>query len=140
MYMESYLKFFLIQTPDTEQLPRIQCVICATVLGNETMKPSRLIRHLNTKHSDLVNKPIEFFMRKKGAFKLGKKIFTQPSNTDTSLRTAFYLISLEIAICKNLYSIGEELIKPSFIAACNEVLGQSGASKMKDIPLKNNRV
>jgi len=99
------------------------------------MKPSRLIRHLNTKHSDLVNKLIEFFMRKRGAFKLGKKIITQPSNTDSSLLTAFYLITLRIAKCKNLYSIGEELIKPSCIAACNEVLGQSATSKMK-----NNRV
>jgi hypothetical protein len=31
--------------------------------------------------------------------------------------------------CKKPYSIGEELIKPSLIVACNEVLGQSAASK-----------
>jgi len=39
-YMDSYLKFVFIQCPDTDQLPRPQCVICATVLGNEAMKPS----------------------------------------------------------------------------------------------------
>ena len=33
-----------------------------------------------------------------------------------------------------------KLIKPSLIAACNEVLGQSAASKMKDIPLSNDTV
>jgi len=54
-YMDSYLKFGFTQCPDTDQLPRPQCVICATVRGNEARKPSRLIRHLNTKHSDLVN-------------------------------------------------------------------------------------
>jgi len=50
------------------------------------------------------------------------------------------LISLQIAKCKNTHSIGEELIKPSSIAACNDVLGQSAANKMKDIPLSNDTV
>ena len=59
-YMDSCLKFGFIQCPDTDQLPRPKCVICATVLGNEAMKPSRLIRHLNTKHSDLVNKSLNY--------------------------------------------------------------------------------
>ena len=31
-------------------------------------------------------------------------------------------------------------MKPSLIAACNEVLGQSATSKMKDIPLSNDTV
>ena len=119
-YMESFLKFGFIQCPDTDQLPRPQCVICATVLGNETMKPSRLIRHLNTKHSDLVNKPTELFMRKSDALKIENKIISQASPTDTSLLTAPYLISLQIAKCKKPYSIGEELIKPSLIAVCDE--------------------
>jgi len=30
-FMESYLKFCFIQCTDTDQLPRPQCVICATV-------------------------------------------------------------------------------------------------------------
>jgi hypothetical protein len=38
------------------------------------------------------------------------------------------------------YSIDEELIKPSFIAVCNEVLGQSAANKMKDNPFWNDTV
>ena len=104
------------------------------------MKPSRLIRHLNTKHSDLVNKPIELFMRKRDGLKIEKKIISKASTTDTSLPIASYLISLQIAKCKNPYSICEELIQPSLIAACNEVLGQSAASKMKDMPLSNDIV
>ena len=36
-YMDKYLKFGFIQCPDTDQLPRPQCDICATVLGNEAM-------------------------------------------------------------------------------------------------------
>jgi len=67
-------------------------------------------------------------MSKRDALKIEKKIISQASNTDTSLLTASYLISLQIAKCKKPYSIGEEVIKPSLIAACNEVLGQSAAS------------
>jgi hypothetical protein len=68
--MDSYFKFGFMQRPDTDLFPRPQCVICGAVLGNEAMKPSQLIRHLNTKHSDLLNKPTEFFMRKTDALKI----------------------------------------------------------------------
>jgi len=57
-HTDSYLKFGFPQCPDTDRLPRPPRVICATVLGNEAMKPSRLIRHLITKHTNLANKPI----------------------------------------------------------------------------------
>ena len=79
-------------------------------------------------------------MSKRDALKIEEKIISQASNTNNSLLTASYLISLQIAKCKKPYSIGEELIKPSLITACNEVLGQSAASKMKDIPLSNDTV
>jgi len=92
-YVESYLKLDFIQCPDSDKLPQPQCAICATVLGNEAVKPWRLIRHLNTKHSDLVNKPIEFFMRKRDALKIEKKIISQASTTDKSLLTASCLIT-----------------------------------------------
>jgi len=76
-------------------------------------------------------------MRKRDTLKIEKKIISQASTTDTSLLTESYLISLQIAKCKIPYSIGEELMKSSLIAACNEVLGQSVAIKIKDIPLSN---
>ena len=79
-------------------------------------------------------------MRKRDAFKIEKKIISQASTTDSSLLTVSYLLSLQIAKCKKPYSIGKELIKPSLIAAYNELLGRSVASKMKDFPLSNDTV
>ena len=38
-----------------------QCVICSTVLSNESMKPSKLQHHLETTHSHLKDKPVEDF-------------------------------------------------------------------------------
>jgi hypothetical protein len=72
-YNESYLKFGFILCSGTEQLPKLQCVICAVVLANEAMKPSRFLRHLNTKHSELVSKPTDLFMRKRDTLKIEKK-------------------------------------------------------------------
>jgi hypothetical protein len=51
-------------------------------------------------------------LRKRDALKIEKKIISQASTTDTSLLTASYLITLQIAKCKRPYSIGEELSKP----------------------------
>jgi hypothetical protein len=44
------------------------------------------------KHSDLVNKPIQFFSHKRDAFKIENKIMYHATTTDTSLLTASYLI------------------------------------------------
>ena len=44
--------------------PSPLCIICGDRLCNETMKPSKLLRHLETKHSVLKDKPLEYFERK----------------------------------------------------------------------------
>lgn len=37
------------------------CVICSEVLSNESTKPSKLHHHLETTHSHLKEKPVEYF-------------------------------------------------------------------------------
>jgi hypothetical protein len=90
------MKFGFILCPGTEQLPKPQRVICAVVLGNEAIKPSRLLRHLNTKYLELVSKPTEFFMHKRDALKIEKQVLTQASTIGKSLLTS-YLVALQIA-------------------------------------------
>ncbi|XP_050548084.1 zinc finger BED domain-containing protein 5-like, partial [Daktulosphaira vitifoliae] len=36
----------------TEDEPKPQCVICLEILSNESMKPSKLRRHFETKHGE----------------------------------------------------------------------------------------
>ncbi len=38
--------------------------MCAEVLANDSMKPCKLKRHLETKHAGIKNKPAEYFKRK----------------------------------------------------------------------------
>lgn len=58
-YDNSYLQFGF-----TELENKPQCVICSEVLSAESMKPSKMKRHLDTKHLALKNKPVEFFPEK----------------------------------------------------------------------------
>ncbi len=59
-YDEAYLRFGFTVTADL----RPQCVVCAEVLANDSMKPCKLKRHLETKHAGIKNKPAEYFKRK----------------------------------------------------------------------------
>ncbi len=59
-YDEAYLQFGFTVTADL----RPQCVVCAEVLANDSMKPCKLKRHLETKHAGIKNKPAEYFKRK----------------------------------------------------------------------------
>jgi hypothetical protein len=49
----------------TEEKPLPQCVMCFETLANQSMKPSKLERHISTKHTECVNQHIAFFQNKK---------------------------------------------------------------------------
>ena len=58
-YAGNYLKFgFALKETDSIEFP--VCVIFSTVLSNESMKPSERQHHLETTHSHLKDKPVEY--------------------------------------------------------------------------------
>ena len=54
-YNNEYLKYGFISHDN-----KPQCVVCFQVLSQESMKPSKLIRHLETNHPLLVKKKLIF--------------------------------------------------------------------------------
>ena len=60
-YSESYpnIGFTTVLANDGIEKPR--CVLCHAVLSAESMKPSKLKRHLETKHPELTKKDLYFF-------------------------------------------------------------------------------
>jgi len=70
-YDVNYLKFGFVIKPETEnsENPIPLCIISKETLSNQSMKPSLLKRHQQTKHPETENKPIEFFQRKTEFFK-----------------------------------------------------------------------
>ncbi|KRY51283.1 Uncharacterized protein T03_4448 [Trichinella britovi] len=62
-YDIDYLKFEFTWNGDHKD-PRPLCVICNEILANESMRPNKLLRHVETKHMDLKSKPLQFFESK----------------------------------------------------------------------------
>lgn len=56
-YNRRYLSFYFTSTSD--EIPN--CLICSDKLSNETMVPSKLKRHLLTKHGFAFKKPLYYF-------------------------------------------------------------------------------
>lgn len=141
-YDESYLQYGFIVKPGTENSdnPIPQCVVCFETLSNQSMKPSLLMRHQNTKHSDLVGKPIEFFKRKSTFLKKENQCMTKFVNTDSNLIKASYLASYRIAKDGKPHTIGETLLLPAAMDMVQAVLGEKAAKEIQKIPLSNNTV
>nr|XP_020764292.1 zinc finger MYM-type protein 6 isoform X1 [Odocoileus virginianus texanus]XP_020764293.1 zinc finger MYM-type protein 6 isoform X1 [Odocoileus virginianus texanus]XP_020764294.1 zinc finger MYM-type protein 6 isoform X1 [Odocoileus virginianus texanus]XP_020764295.1 zinc finger MYM-type protein 6 isoform X1 [Odocoileus virginianus texanus]XP_020764296.1 zinc finger MYM-type protein 6 isoform X1 [Odocoileus virginianus texanus]XP_020764297.1 zinc finger MYM-type protein 6 isoform X1 [Odocoil len=140
-YDADYLKVgFIICPGSKESSPRPQCVICGEILSSENMKPANLSHHLKTKHSELENKPVDFFEEKSLEMECQNSALKKCLLVEKSLVKASYLIAFQIAASKKPFSIAEELIKPYLVEMCSEVLGSSAGDKMKTIPLSNNTI
>ena len=58
-YSVEYLKYGFIQSPTN---PQPMCLVCKKNFSNETMKPSRLLEHLQKIHPDKSGKTLAFFI------------------------------------------------------------------------------
>jgi len=80
------------------------------------MKPSKLKRHLELKHPEYKEKPIDFFINRRRQLKSSKKNMTSMfslSPQTENLVLASYEISKLIAETGYLHTIGEKLILPA---------------------------
>ena len=93
-----------------EQLP--MCLLCEQVFSNEGMKPSRMIDHLKSRHSDKVEKDVQFFIKLRDSRKTMGGIFGKIDRQNIDGLVASYNISLLIAKSGKPHTIGEKLIYP----------------------------
>ena len=139
-YSVEYLKHGFIQSPTNQQQP--MCLVCEKNFSNETMKPSRLLEHLQKIHPDKSGKTSAFFHCLRYQFLKRKtmNMFTSSSkNSDDGLK-ASYNISLLIAKADKLHTIGEERILPAVKEVIKTVLHKSPEQVIKSIPLSDNSV
>lgn len=134
-YSESYLKYGFSVLDD-----KPQCVVCCEVLSAESMKPSKLIRHLETKHPSLKNKPVEFFQRKLKELDDQKTSISKVTQVSKSMIEASYQVSLRIAKKCKPHTIAENLLVPAAMDMVRAVIGTEEAKKLKSIPLSDNTV
>lgn len=135
LYDDNYLKYgFTV----IENKP--QCVICFDILSRESMKPSKLVRHLNTKHPNEKNKPVEFFERKLKALEHQKTAIGQMPNLNEKVLLASYRIAFRVAKAGKPHSIAENLILPAALDIAEIMFGKEEVKKLKSIPLSDNTI
>ena len=67
-YFKEYLKFGFTSIV-ISSIGKPQCVLCNAARKAELMKPSKIKRHLETKHTNHVTKDLKFFRRHQGGLK-----------------------------------------------------------------------
>ena len=121
---ECYLNIGFTTLVANDGIEKPQCVLCHAVLSAESMKPSKLKRHLETKHPEHENKDLDFFKRHERCLKNQRfdasGSFQQQS---AAIMEASYEIAFEIAKQKKPHTIGETLLKPCMMKAIHLVLG-----------------
>lgn len=110
------------------------------VLANKSTKPSKLKRHLETKHPASKDKPAEFLQRQLQKLRTSQKCLTAScSKQEEALRVSYH-VAHRIDKAKKPHTIAEELILPTAMDMVREVLNQSAAERLKTIPLSNDTI
>jgi hypothetical protein len=104
------------------------------------MKPNKLKRHLETKHSEMKNKPQEYFRRKLDDVRIQQKSFVNTTTVSSKALLVSYQVAYRIAQNKKPYTIGENLIRPAATDMVQTMLGEKCAQQVDNIPLSNNTV
>lgn len=105
--------------------------VCGEKLANETMKPSHLLRHFETKHCALNEKAVEYFERR-GAEQNSQRqvIESAPSSQHCCIEQ----------IAKKPLHIEEQWILPAAKDICLEHFGEGAAKKVGHVTLSDNTV
>src|SRR4029434_6140043 len=88
------------------------CVVCSSVLSNETMKPSKLQRHSKTTHAHLKEKKTFNISRLK-SFEGQQTLMIQSAKVCELALKPSYQVALRVAQTKQPYIIAESLILPA---------------------------
>ena len=138
-YQAEFIKFgFTSFTIDKMQYP--QCVMCSEVLANESLKPVKMKRHLQSKHPSHADKPIEFFRRKEGELQGQKQVLAQKTTTSAKAQMASFEVAYLIAQSKQPHTIEETLMKPGAVTMSRIMHGNKMARELETVPLSNDTI
>ena len=126
----SYVQYGFTKVIGCDKLDDAQCTLCNTILGNDSLKSSKLKRHKELKHKENMDS-VEMFKAKRARYDisgtlpaLGFCLTSQP------LLRASYQVSLIIAKAKTSHTDGEKLIKPSAVKMAQILRGRNEAKRM----------
>ena len=121
-------------------MEKSQCVLCYKILGNHSLRPLKLMLHLEKVHPEHKHKNAEFFKRKEACVKRKRLDASGAFRQSQTLVEASCKANLIIAKQIKLYTIGETLVKPCALEMARIILGQESEKKLSQIFLSNNTV
>ncbi|XP_063785805.1 zinc finger BED domain-containing protein 5-like [Pseudophryne corroboree] len=137
-YKEDYLSFGFISSG--EEQPRPECLVCGEKLANQAMVPSKLKRHLHTKHSHLCKKPIEYFNRLLAEQKRQAKQWAKITTVSDKAQEASYAVAEIVAKKMKSHTIAESVILPACCKIVNIMFGEKYEQEILKIPLSDNTI
>ncbi|XP_007119478.2 protein FAM200B isoform X1 [Physeter macrocephalus] len=136
-YNEDYLKYGFIKCEKPFENDRPHCVICNNILANESLKPSKLKRHLETQHAELIDKPLEYFQRKKIDVKSSTQFLSCSTTVSEKTLLSSYLVAYRVAKEKMAHAAAEKIILPACLDMVRTIFDDKSADKLKTIPSDN---
>ena len=136
-YNDSCVQFgFTVINSGGEEKP--QCVVCRKVLPSSALKPSKLKRHLVTRHPNFQKKMHIFLKRQADSLVRSRFDSTgdQWKENTARLKTSDD-VARKIAIAKKPHIIGEQLILPWCQVIVANAFGESEVQKLKQESLSN---
>lgn len=110
-------------------------VVCGEKLSNAAMVPSKLKRHLSTKHSSLLSKDVNYFRRLLEQNKKQVTLMTTSVRVSQKVQEASYKVAELIVKAKKPHTIAETLLMPACKEMVKIVLGLEAATEISKIPL-----
>ena len=108
-YSADYLKLEFIRDAYDETKP--YCLLCCNSLCNDSMRPAKLVRHLERVHAEHVEKQLKYFKRlNEEKSKCKQMSLDSMFKTETSLNECGFQPTKK----SRLHTDGEELLKPAF--------------------------
>lgn len=138
-YHDNYLSFGFTSSGGEEPI-KPQCLICSEQLSNEAMVPSKLKRHLLTKHAFAAEKPVEYFKRLLLNQSAQASTFTKHSSVSEKAQEASYVVAELIAQKMKSHTTAESIILPACCEVVKIMFGEDCEKEIRKIPLSNNTI
>ena len=137
---DSCVQYGFTKVIGCNKLDNTQCTLCNTILGNDSLKPSKMKRHKEPKNIENTDS-VKMFKTKRARYDV-METFPALSFCLTSqpLLRAPYKISLTTAKAKTPHTAGEKLTKPSAVKTIQILLGRNEAKKIDSVLLSDDTV